>query len=75
MKGTIRVHVNNAGSGTKVSLFIYQTVASGMTSPEYTNSEGDAYFDVDTDQYAQAEVYVSGQLARKRGSLEDVIYV
>ena len=53
MKGTVRVHVGGAGSGVKVSMFIYQAMVSGMTNAEYTNSEGDAYIDLDTDQFAQ----------------------
>ena len=74
MKGTVRVHVNGVGSGTKVTLFIYQFMASGLTSPEYTNSEGDAYFDVDTDSGADAEVYVGGQLKISRAPIKETYY-
>lgn len=75
MKGTVRVHVNWVGSGTKVSLFIYQFMASGMTNAEYTNGEGDAYIEVDTDQGADAEVYVAGQLRVKRSPIQNLYYI
>lgn len=75
MKGTVRIHVNGVGAGTKVSMYIYQTLASGMTDAVYTNSEGDAYIDLDTDRFAEAEVYVGGQLRERRGGIKDTYFV
>jgi hypothetical protein len=50
-------------------------MAQGMTSPEFTNSEGDAYIDVDTDEHADAEVYVGGQKKTSRAKIKDVYYI
>jgi hypothetical protein len=75
VKGTVRIHVNGAGSGKRVSLFIHQFMASGMAGPSYTNAQGDAYIDVNTDSGADAEVYVDGQLRIGRASIKDTYYV
>ncbi len=75
MKGTVRVHVNGAGSGTRVCLFIYQFMASGMTRESLTNGQGDAYIDVDTDAGADAEIYVGGKKVTDRSAIQDTYYV
>lgn len=69
------MHIEGVGAGTRVSLFICQTLASGMTQPAYTNGEGDAYFSLDTDQFAEAEVYVNGGLAVSRSPIQDTYYI
>ncbi|CAN5493372.1 hypothetical protein BH11ARM1_BH11ARM1_11430 [soil metagenome] len=75
VKGTVRVHVYGTGSGVRVCLFIYQSAANGMTSTEYTNDQGDAYIEVNTDAGADAEVYVGGQKKTSRASIQDTYYI
>ena len=69
---TVRV-IDSSGrpqSDVRVSLFVYQTLASGMKTPQYTNSKGEANFDLDIDQFAEISVYVKGEERIPRGSVE-----
>lgn len=52
----------------RVSLFLHQTGASGMTRPEYTDGQGRARFTVDMDTFGQVSVYVAGNERVGRGS-------
>ncbi len=59
---TVRV-VDGSGRpqhNAKVSVYISQTLASGMKDPEYTNSDGEAEFRLDVDTGAQITIYVNG---------------
>ena len=75
MKGSVRVHVGGAGEGVRVALYIHQFMASGMTKTVVTNSQGDAYIEVDTDAGADAEVWVGSEKRVSRSAIKDTYYV
>jgi 5-hydroxyisourate hydrolase-like protein (transthyretin family) len=73
---TVRVIHQSSGKpaeGEKVSLYVSRFMASGVTDPEYTDSNGEAHFDVES---TDGEVFVSGQ-SRFQGRLAGrvVVYV
>ncbi len=67
--------MNGGGKGIRVSLFIHQLLASGMTGSVLTNDQGDAYIAVDTDRFAQVEVYVDGHPRGDRSTIQETLYV
>ncbi|MBC7529383.1 MAG: hypothetical protein H7308_17780 [Chthonomonadaceae bacterium] len=69
---TVRVIDSNGRpqSDVRVSLLVYQTLASGMKTPQYTSSNGEANFDLDIDQFAEISVYVKGEERISRGSVK-----
>lgn len=68
---TVRV-VDSGGrpqANVKVSIYINQFAAQGMKEPQYTNSSGEAEFQLDIDTYGEITVYVNGQERVPRGSV------
>lgn len=73
---TIKVIHESSGKpaeGKKVALYVSRFMASGVTDGEWTDSRGEAYFDVDP---CEGEVYVNGATKYKgRLSGRIVVYV
>ena len=65
--------VNSGGHpvrDVRISLYVYQFLASGFTGAQNTNSEGLTQFQLDADQGAEIAVYVNGHEKVKRGSIK-----
>ena len=65
--------VDKSGKPVKdasVTFWIYQTLASGGTDPTYTNASGEAFFNLDTDTFAEGEVTVNGSKSTGRASIK-----
>lgn len=73
---TVKVCYKSDGSPArdhKVSVSVSGLVGGFVTSPEYTNSEGEAHFDVAS---GEGEVYVNGRTLHKgRIAGRIVVYV
>jgi 5-hydroxyisourate hydrolase-like protein (transthyretin family) len=57
---TVKVIDQTSGKpaeGRKVALYLSRFMASGVTDPEYTDSKGEAHFDIES---TDGEVYVDG---------------
>lgn len=68
---TVRV-VDSGGrpqSNAKVSIYVHQFMAGGMTEPQYTNANGEANFKLNIDDGAEIGIYVSGNEKISRGSV------
>ncbi len=71
---TVKVVNQNSGKPAqdkKVSLSVNRVFSGGVTSPQYTNSNGEAHFDIES---TEGEVYVDGTTKHK-GRLEGRIVV
>ncbi len=58
---TIRVVSDDTGnpmSGSLVGVWVHQALASGLKEEKYTNSSGEASFDLDVDSGAEITIYV-----------------
>lgn len=70
----VKVTVVDSGgspkSDIKVSIYVHQFAAQGMTEPQYTDRDGEANFKLNIDEYAEISVYVKGDEAIKRGSVK-----
>lgn len=63
----------NSAQGKKVSLYVKELFSGGVTEPQYTNSNGEAHFDISP---TNGEVYVDGT-TKYKGRLEGrmVVYI
>jgi uncharacterized protein YciU (UPF0263 family) len=52
----------------RVNLYVYQFLASGQYE-QYTDSDGETEFDLDTDEFAEISISVNGNERVKRGSI------
>ncbi len=62
---TVKVVYQSTGKpavGRKVSLYIREVFAGGITLPQYTDSNGEAHFDIES---TEGEVYVDGSTKHK----------
>lgn len=73
---TVKVVYKNSGKdaeGKKVALYVSRFMASGVTRGEWTDSRGEAHFDVDS---CEGEIYVDGSTKYKgRISGRHVVYI
>jgi hypothetical protein len=64
MKRNILVRTYDASgrpaSGLRVSLWVYQFLASGSAGEKYTNSNGEVDFDLDIDEGAEISISING---------------
>lgn len=67
----IRKSSGEAAIGKKVALGIEHTIGTGMTHGEWTNSDGEAHFDVKS---GRGKVYVDGS-KKYEGNLSGRVYV
>ena len=68
--GRVRV-VNSSGSpqsNVRVAIEVHQFAAGGVKT-EYTDSNGEAKFELDIDQFAEITVYAGGNEKVRRGSV------
>ena len=68
---SVRV-VNSEGRpvhSARVAIEVHAFLAGGVLSPQYTNSEGLAEFQLDTDSGAEITIYVNGNEKIRRGSI------
>ncbi len=71
---TVKVHYKSDGrpaKDRKVSLYVSRFLASGVTNAEYTDSNGEAHFDIES---TDGEVYVDG-MTKYKGRLAGRIVV
>lgn len=73
---TVKVVHQNSGKpaeGKRVVLYVSRFMASGVTDNEYTDSNGEAHFDIES---TDGEIYVDG-LTKHKGRLAGrmVIYI
>jgi len=73
---TVKVVYKSTGKpaeGRKVALYVSRFLASGVTDTEWTDSDGEAHFDVES---TEGEVYVDGT-SRHKGRLAGrvVVYI
>jgi hypothetical protein len=73
---TVKVIYKSSGKpakGRKVALYVSRFLASGVTDSEWTDSHGEAHFDVES---TDGEVYVDGT-TRHKGKLAGrvVVYI
>lgn len=54
----------------KVGIEVHQFLAGGFKPNEYTNSDGEAEFDLDVDEGAEITVYVNGTDVVRRGRIQ-----
>lgn len=62
---TVKVVHQSSGKpaeGKKVSLYVREVFAGGVTPPQYTDSNGEAHFDINS---TEGEVYVDGSTKHK----------
>jgi hypothetical protein len=62
---TVKVFYKSSGKpaeGRKVALYVSRFLASGVTDTEWTDSNGEAHFDVES---TDGEVYVDGSTKHK----------
>lgn len=74
---TVRV-VDASGkprSNTRVGIYIHQALASGMADTVYTDSNGEADFTLDVDEYAEIGVYVDGNEKIRREKIKATYHV
>ena len=57
-------------SSERVSVYVYQFGASGMKEAVYTDSDGEADFDLDIDTHGEISIYVNGNEKVGRGSVK-----
>lgn len=73
---TVKVIYQSSGKpaeGRKVALYVSRFMASGVTDTEYTDSNGEAHFDIES---TDGEVYVDGSTKHKgRLAGRIVIYI
>ena len=73
---TVKVVHQSSGKpaeGRKVALYVSKFMASGVTDSEYTDSNGEAHFDIEA---TDGEVYVDGSTKHKgRLAGRIVIYI
>lgn len=73
---TVKVVSQSSGKpaeGKKVSLYVSKFFESGVTPPQYTDSNGEAHFDIES---TDGEVYVDGSTKHKgRLAGRVVIYI
>lgn len=73
---TVKVVYQSTGKpaeGRKVAVSVNKLLSGGVTSPQYTDSNGEAHFDIDS---TDGEVYVDGS-TRLKGRLAGrvVVYI
>jgi hypothetical protein len=59
----------------RVNIWVYQFAAGGFAGEQYTNSSGEAEFDLDIDDGAEIEVYVNGESKTHRMSVQGSVRV
>jgi len=62
---TVKVVYQSTGKsaeGRKVSLYVREVFAGGVTPSQYTDSNGEAHFDIES---TEGEVYVDGSTKHK----------
>ncbi len=73
---TVKVVYESSGKpakGCKVALYVSRFMASGVTDSQYTDSNGEAHFDIES---TDGEVYVDGSTKHKgRLAGRIVIYI
>jgi len=71
---TVKVVYQSSGKpaeGRKVALYVSKIFESGVTPPQYTDSNGEAHFEIES---TEGEVYVDGS-TRHKGRLAGRIVV
>jgi hypothetical protein len=57
-------------SNARIGIEVHQFLAGGVLPYKYTNSNGEAEFDMDIDQSAEITIYVNGTEKVRRGSIQ-----
>ena len=59
----------------RVGVFVYQFAASGMKDSVYTDANGEACINLDTDDFAEISIYIDGDEKVKRGNIRGEYHI